>query len=141
MSIEYLISLFDLHQIMLVVAALLVVNMAITGFEVCLDLATKKERRWKDTLANCAIFVAHQVIEKTAIASLGFVALLPFFYVTPLFIPMTVWTWVLALLAAGFYLLLDASIRASAPRPLGQPQRASQFSRLQSDRGFSAERS
>lgn len=102
MSIEYLISLFDLHQIMLVVAALLVVNMAITGFEVCLDLATKKERRWKDTLANCAIFVAHQVIEKTAIASLGFVALLPFFYVTPLSIPMTVWTWVLALLAADF---------------------------------------
>lgn len=87
---------------MLVVAALFVVDMAITCFEVILDLATKKERRSKDTMANCAIFVAHQVIEKTAFASLGFVALLPFYYLTPLSIPMTAWAWVLALLAADF---------------------------------------
>lgn len=102
MSIEYLVSLFDFHQVMLVIATLFVVNMAITGIEVILDLSTNKERRWKDTLANCAIWVAHQVLEKTAIASLGFVALLPFYYLTPLSIPMTAWTWVLALLAADF---------------------------------------
>lgn len=102
MSVEYLVSLFDLHQIMLVVAGLFLINIAITVFEVILDLTTKKERRWKDTLANCAIFIAHQVIEKTAFASLGFVALLPFFYLTPLSIPMTAWTWFFALLAADF---------------------------------------
>ena len=102
MSIEYLVSLFDLHQIMTVIAGLFLINMAITCFEVILDLFTQKERRWKDTLANCAIFVAHQLIERTAIASLGFVALLPFFYVTPLSVPMTAWTWCLALLTADF---------------------------------------
>ncbi len=102
MSIEYLVSLFDMHQIMLVVAGLFVLNVTLTFAEIILDLTTHKERRWKDTLANCAIFVAHQVIEKTAFASLGFVALLPVYYITPLYIPMTVWSWALALLAADF---------------------------------------
>jgi len=102
MSIEYLVSLFNFHQMMIVIAALFLINLMITGFEIILDMVTKKERRWKDTIANCAIFMAHQVIEKTAIASLGFVALLPFFYLTPLSIPMTGWTWALALLAADF---------------------------------------
>ena len=102
MSIEYLVSLFHVHQVMLVVAALFVINLAITGFEIILDLTTRKERRWKDTIANCVIFVAHQVIGKTALASLGFVALLPFYYLTPLYVPMNVWTWELALLAADF---------------------------------------
>ncbi|MBM2323254.1 MULTISPECIES: sterol desaturase family protein [Marivita] len=102
MSIDSLVALFDLHQIMWIVATLFVINMTITGIEVVLDLTTHKERRWQDTAANCAIFVAHQVIEKTALASLGFVALLPFYYLTPLTIPMTAWTWLLAVLAADF---------------------------------------
>jgi sterol desaturase/sphingolipid hydroxylase (fatty acid hydroxylase superfamily) len=102
MTIDYISSLFETHHIMMVVAALFLINFSITGFEIVLDLLTKKERRWKDTLANCAIFITHQVIEKTAFASLGFVALLPFFIMTPLHIPMTPWTWVLALLAADF---------------------------------------
>ena len=102
MSVETLVSLFDLHQVMLVVVSLFFINISITFFEIILDFTTKKERRWKDTLANCAIFVAHQVIEKTAFASVGFIALLPFYYLTPLTIPMTVWTWIFALLAADF---------------------------------------
>lgn len=102
MTIDYLASLFETHQIMLVVAALFIINSGITGIEIVVDLLTKKERRWKDTLANCVIFATHQVVEKTAFAALGFVALLPFFILTPLHIPMTLWTWVLALLAADF---------------------------------------
>jgi sterol desaturase/sphingolipid hydroxylase (fatty acid hydroxylase superfamily) len=102
MTIDTLVAFFELHQIMWVVAALFIINLSITGIEIVLDLVTSKERRWKDTMANLAIFVAHQVIEKTAFASLGFVALLPFYYLTPLSIPMSVWTWVLALLAADF---------------------------------------
>ena len=102
MSIESLVVLFSLPKTMVVIAALSVINLSITGVEVILDLATKKERRWKDTVANCAIFIVRQVLERTAIASLGFVALLPFYYLTPLSIPMTAWTWVLALLAADF---------------------------------------
>ena len=55
MSIEYLVSLFDFHEVMLVISTLFVVNITITGIDVILDLSTKKERRWKDTFANCAI--------------------------------------------------------------------------------------
>ena len=102
MTIDTLAAFFELHQIMWVVAALFIINLTITGIEIVLDLVTSKERRWKDTLANVAIFVAHQVIEKTAFASLGFVALLPFYYLTPLSIPMSGWTWLLAFLAADF---------------------------------------
>ena len=102
MTIDALVAFFELHQIMWIVAALFIINLTITGIEIVLDLVTSKERRWKDTLANVAIFVAHQVIEKTAFASLGFVALLPFDYLTPLSIPMIGWTWLLAFLAADF---------------------------------------
>ena len=102
MTIDTLAAFFELHHIMWVVAALFIINLTITGIEIVLDLVTSKERRWKDTLANVAIFVAHQVIENTAFASIGFVALLPFYYLTPLSIPMTGWTWLLAFLAADF---------------------------------------
>lgn len=81
---------------------LFIINITISGFEVVLDLLTKKERRWKDTAANCAIFLLHEVLGKTAFSSLGFVALLPFFIVTPLHIPMSGATWILALLVADF---------------------------------------
>ena len=102
MTIDNLVAFFELHQIMWIVAALFIINLAITGIEIMLDLVTSKKRRWKDTMANLVIFTAHQVIEKTAFASLGFIALLPFYYLTPLSIPMTGWTWLLALLAADF---------------------------------------
>lgn len=102
MTIDTLVAFFELHQIMWIVAALFIINLTITGIEIVLDLVTSKERRWKDTMANLIIFAAHQVIEKTAFASLGFIALLPFYYLTPLAIPMTGWTWLLALLVADF---------------------------------------
>ena len=102
MLIEYLASLFETHPIMLVVASLFIINLSITGCEIILDILTEKERRWKDTVANCVIFFTHQVVEKTAFASIAFVALLPFFIITPLHIKMTGWTWVLAILVADF---------------------------------------
>jgi sterol desaturase/sphingolipid hydroxylase (fatty acid hydroxylase superfamily) len=102
MTLDTLVAFFELHQIMWIVAALFIANLTITVIEIVLDLVTSKERRWKDTLANGAIFIAHQAIEKTALASIGFVALVPFYYLTPLSIPMTAWTWLLALLIADF---------------------------------------
>ena len=102
MTIDNLIAFFELHNIMWVVAALFIINLTITGIEIVLDLMTSKERRWKDTMANLVIFTAHQVIEKTAFASIRFIALLPFYYLTPLVVPMTAWTWLLAMLVADF---------------------------------------
>ena len=100
MSVDDLVSLFETHPIMLVVASLFIINMTLTGFEIILDVITKKQRRWKDSFANCLIFISHQLVEKTAFAALGFVALLPFYFLTPLDIPMTAWSWFFALLAA-----------------------------------------
>lgn len=102
MTIDYLGSLFETHPIMWTVAMLFLLNVGLSGFEIVIDLLTKKQRRWKDTLANCLIFVSHQLVEKTAYASLGFVALLPFYLITPWHIPMTMWTWLIALLVADF---------------------------------------
>ncbi len=102
MTIDYLGSLFETHPIMWTVAMLFLLNVGLSGFEIVIDLLTKKQRRWKDTLANCLILVSHQLVEKTAYASLGFVALLPFYLITPWHIPMTMWTWLIALLVADF---------------------------------------
>jgi sterol desaturase/sphingolipid hydroxylase (fatty acid hydroxylase superfamily) len=100
MTIDIFVALFESHQIMWIIAALFIINLTITGIEILLDLVTSKERRWRDTMANLVIFVAHQIIERTAFASLGFIALLPFYYFTALVIPMTPWTWLLVLLVA-----------------------------------------
>ncbi len=102
MSLETLVVLFDRHPLMAVIAILFLFNLAITGIEVALDLLTRKSRRWGDSGANLSLFVANQVLENTALGALGFVALLPFYAMTPLSIPMTGWTWALALLAADF---------------------------------------
>jgi len=102
MTSSELVALFESHPIMLVVVLLFFINLFITSTEIILDLLTKKQRRWKDTLANCVIFMCHQVTENTAYAALGFICLLPFYFLTPLAIPMTFLTWVLALLAADF---------------------------------------
>ncbi len=59
MTIDTLVAFFEQHQIMWAVAALFIINLSITGTEIVLDLVTSKERRWKDTMANLAIFVAH----------------------------------------------------------------------------------
>jgi sterol desaturase/sphingolipid hydroxylase (fatty acid hydroxylase superfamily) len=102
MTIDNLAAFFESHQVMLIVAALFIINLTLTGIEILLDLISDKERRWKDTIANLVIFVAHQVIERSTLASLGFIALLPIYYFTPLTIAMTGWTWLLAILVADF---------------------------------------
>ncbi len=64
MTIDYLGSLFETHPIMWTVAMLFLINVGLSGFEIVIDLLTKKQRRWKDTLANCLIFVSHQLVER-----------------------------------------------------------------------------
>jgi len=102
MTSSDLVALFESHPIMLVVVLLFFINLFITATEIIVDFMTKKQRRWKDTLANCFIFMCHQVAENTAYAALGFICLLPFYFITPLTIPMTFLTWALAILAADF---------------------------------------
>lgn len=102
MTFEMLIDLFETSSLLTVVGTIFLINLALTTGEVILDLVTQKERRWKDSAANCAIFIVGQVLEGTVFATIGFVGLLPFYWLVPWEIPMQWWTWVLAFIAADF---------------------------------------
>jgi len=100
MSLDSIVVLFETAEILILVAILFLVNLSITAIEVVADIITKKQRRWKDSAANFAIFLVSQLLEKTSFAAIGFLGLLPFYWLTPLSIPMTWWSWALAFLAA-----------------------------------------
>ena len=100
MTTDKLVELFTQSNLMTLVAVIFLFNLAITLVEALADLFFKKRRRWKDSWANVAIFIARQLLENTAYGAIGFVGLLPFYWLTPLSIPMTAWTWGLALVAA-----------------------------------------
>lgn len=73
MTIETLTDLFETSSLLTIIGTIFLINLALTMGEVILDLLTHKERRWKDTAANCAIFVVGQVLEDTVFASIGLV--------------------------------------------------------------------
>ncbi|WP_374628915.1 sterol desaturase family protein [Pannonibacter indicus] len=100
MSIDALRALFETKSILQVIGFISLINLGLTLAEVLLDLTTRKERRWKDTAANCAIFVVNQVLETTAFATIGFLGLLPVYWLVPWELPMVWWSWVLAFFAA-----------------------------------------
>ena len=100
MSVERLVALFETAPVLNLVAVIFLINMTITGVEILADLRGGKPRRWKDSAANFVIFLANQLLDKTALGVIGFVGLLPFYWLMPHEIPMTWWSWALALLAA-----------------------------------------
>ncbi|MFK7905113.1 MAG: sterol desaturase family protein [Chitinophagales bacterium] len=102
MSFAKLISLFEGAQIMTFIGFFFLFNLGLIFIEIALDFFTSKERRWKDTGANLAIFVINQLLEKTAFGAIGVVCLMPFHWLTPLEIPMNTWTWVAAFFLADF---------------------------------------
>ena len=100
MSFANLISLFEEAKIMQLVGALFLFNLSLVFIEVVIDVVTKKARRWLDSAANFTIFVMNQLLEKTFLGWFALIALLPFQWLTPLSIPMNIWTWILAIIAA-----------------------------------------
>lgn len=102
MSFAKLISLFEDSQIMTFVTYFFLFNFSLIIIEIILDLFTSKERRWKDTGANIAIFIINQLLEKTIVGAVGIIGLMPFYWLTPLEIPLTIWTWVAAFFIADF---------------------------------------
>lgn len=102
MSFDRLISLLEESRIMDFIGYFFVFNFTIIVLETIIDSITKKQRRWMDSLANFAIFLINQLLEKTIIGTIGIVALMPFHYLTPLQIPANWWTWILAIFAADF---------------------------------------
>ncbi|MGK0365120.1 MAG: sterol desaturase/sphingolipid hydroxylase (fatty acid hydroxylase superfamily) [Saprospiraceae bacterium] len=102
MSFSDLINLFDGAPIMRYVAYFFIFNLALIIIEIALDIFTSKERRWKDSIANIAIFAMGQLVEKTAFGAIGIICLVPFQWLSPFEIPINIWTWVLAFFAADF---------------------------------------
>ncbi len=102
MNIQEIIALFETSEMMKYVSYFFIFNITFIVFEIFLDFFTAKERRWKDTGANIIIFFLGQLLEKTAFGGIGFICLLPFYYLAPLEIPMTGWTWAISILAADF---------------------------------------
>lgn len=102
MNIQEIINLFETSRALQFVGLFFIFNLAITNFEMLLDVITNKYRRWGDTAANIVIFLTREVIEKTALGSVGIIGLLPFYYISPFEIPMKWWTWVFGILVADF---------------------------------------
>lgn len=102
MSFSKLTSLFQESNIMLYIGYFFLFNISLIIIELFIDFLIRKKRRWKDSFANISIFFINQISEKTIIGSIGVVCLMPFHWITPLSIPMNIFTWVLAFLVADF---------------------------------------
>ncbi len=102
MEIEDIIALFESASIMKYVGYFFIINIGLIGFELLLDFLTSKQRRWRDTAANIAIFILGQVTEKIGIGAISLLGLFPFYWLTPLEIPMNSFSWVMAILVADF---------------------------------------
>lgn len=102
MSFAHLISLFESSKIMNFIGYFFLFNIGIILFEILLDCFTSKKRRWKDTGANITIFIMNQLLEKTIVGSIGIICLIPIQLLTPLEIPINVYTWILSFFVADF---------------------------------------
>lgn len=102
MSFAHLISLFESSKIMNFIGYFFLFNIGIILFEILLDCFTSKKRRWKDTGANITIFIMNQLLEKTIVGSIGIICLVPIHWLTPLEIPINVYTWILSFFVADF---------------------------------------
>lgn len=102
MSFAHLISLFENSKIMNFIGYFFLFNIGIILFEILLDFFTSKKRRWKDTGANIAIFIINQLLEKTVVGSIGIACLIPIHWLTPLEIPVNIYTWILSFFVADF---------------------------------------
>lgn len=102
MDFVQLAALFENAEIMTFVLYLSIFNTFLIFIELFLDFFTSKERRWKDSGANIAIFVMSQFLEKTAFGAIGVICLMPFHWLSPFDIPMNTFTWIVAFLVADF---------------------------------------
>jgi len=102
LSVADITALFETSPIWLVIGTIFIINIVITVIEMAVDYFSDTPRLWGDTGANYVIFFMGQLIEKMATGVIGVVGLLPFYYLVPWEIPMNIWTFLLALIAADF---------------------------------------
>ncbi|MFT5878356.1 MAG: sterol desaturase/sphingolipid hydroxylase (fatty acid hydroxylase superfamily) [Dokdonia sp.] len=100
MSFIRLISLSEGSEIMTYIAYFFIFNISLIFLDTLVDFFESTKRRWKDTGANFIIFISSQLLDKTVLGSVGVMCLMPFHWLTPLSIPMSLGTWVLAFFMA-----------------------------------------
>ncbi len=102
MNTDSIINLFETSHLMNYVGLFFIFNVSIIILEIIADFIKKKQRKWKDTMANIGIYFLGKITDKILLGSLGIIALIPIYYLIPYEIPMNWWTWVLGILAADF---------------------------------------
>jgi sterol desaturase/sphingolipid hydroxylase (fatty acid hydroxylase superfamily) len=102
MSAENLIYLFETSRIMHGIAYFIGFNLAISLSDIIHDYVTTKSRDWRDSLANIFIYALKEALAKTPFAIVGVTGLYTTAQVQPWQIPMTYWTWAIAIITADF---------------------------------------
>ncbi len=100
MTLEQIASLFDSSPLWGAVGIIFILNLSLIIVEIGVDYFADEPRLWRDTGANIIIFLLGQLLDKLITGTLGLLALLPFYYLVPWDIPLNIWTFGLALLAA-----------------------------------------
>ena len=103
MSVNQLLELFNVSEMMLFVEFFFIINITFIGIELFFDFFTSRKRNWRDTAANIVIFIINFLLEKTLFGAIGLICLFPFYYYLSLIeIPMNGWTWLLSIFVADF---------------------------------------
>ncbi len=80
MNTDSIINLFETSHVMNYVGLFFIFNISIIILEIIADFMTKKQRRWKDTTANIAIYFLGKITDKLLLGTLGIIALIPIYY-------------------------------------------------------------
>jgi sterol desaturase/sphingolipid hydroxylase (fatty acid hydroxylase superfamily) len=85
-----------------VVSIIAVIFYVLTIFETIFDVATKRRSAWRETMANGAIEIGNRILDNTIVGAIFIIG----FFTTEQFafleIPVTWWSWVLAIIAVDF---------------------------------------
>jgi len=103
MSVNQLLELFNVSEMMLFVEVLFSINITFIVLELIIDFWVSRKRSWADSVANIIIFLINSLLDKTLFGTIGFICLLPFYYyLSPIEIPMNGWTWLLSIFLTDF---------------------------------------
>ena len=94
--------LLEYNDFFTAVAMIAFIFYALTVIESIYDVATKQRKGWKETMANAAIEIGNRILDNTIISAIfiiGFITTEQFAFST---IPVTWWSWVLAIVAVDF---------------------------------------
>ena len=97
---EFELRLLAIEEVLLAIVAVSLFFFVLIIAETVFDLATRRRNGWKETLANGAIEIGNQLLERTFFGAAFILGILFVEQFAFLSIPITWWSWILALIAA-----------------------------------------